>query len=200
MAGSLSGRDLEIAVDATWGPFVGQGAGFSGTFGSFLEKADDDSVFVSFDQADLSELSDLYAKLESLHRSGGALIPGRENVRWVALDLSDSYRAFARDFFPHAQLVADKFHVLRLITPAIHRYIKQLELGRDALPLYKLLRRNPCKLNPELRWRVRCWLADKPELRELWAIKEALNRIYRIHGHRRANVALTRRHGTLAFA
>jgi transposase len=77
-------------------------------------------------------------------------IPGRENVRWVALDLSDSYRAFARDFFPNAQLVADKFHVLRLITPAIHRYIKQLELGRDALPLYKLLRRNPCKLNPEL--------------------------------------------------
>lgn len=25
-------------------------------------------------------------------------IPGRENVRWVALDLSDGYRNFARDF------------------------------------------------------------------------------------------------------
>ena len=125
-------------------------------------------------------------------RAALAHIPGRENVRWVALDLSDSYRAFARDFFPNAQLVADKFHVLRLITPAIHRYIKQLELGRDALAIYKLLRRNPCKLNPELRWRVRCWLADKPELRELWAIKEAINRIYRIHGHARAKRALTR--------
>jgi hypothetical protein len=73
MAGSLSGRDLEVAVHATWGPMVGQGAGVSGTFGSFLETADDDSEFVSFDQADLSELSDLYAKLDSLHRSGGAL-------------------------------------------------------------------------------------------------------------------------------
>jgi len=28
-------------------------------------------------------------------------------------------------------------------------------LGRDALPLYKLLRRNPLKLSPELRQRLR---------------------------------------------
>lgn len=118
-------------------------------------------------------------------------IPGRENVRFVALDLSDSYRNFARSFFPNAELVADKFHVLRLITPAIHRYIKQLGLGREALPLYRLLRRNPCKLDSSTRWRLRCWLADKPELRELWAVKEAINRFYRIRGHGRAARALT---------
>ena len=35
-------------------------------------------------------------------------------------------------------------------------------------------------------------IADKPELRELWAIKETINRIYRIHGHGRAKLALTR--------
>ena len=119
-------------------------------------------------------------------------IPGRENVRWVALDMSDSYRRFARGFFRNAQLVADKFHVLRLITPAIHRYIRQLGLGREALPLYRLLRRNPCKLAPLLHWQLRCWLADKPELRELWGVKEALNRLYRIKGHRRAKLALIR--------
>jgi transposase len=118
-------------------------------------------------------------------------IPGRENVRWVALDLSDGYRNFAREFFPNARLVADKFHVLRLIQPAIYRYIKQLELGRDALPLYRLLRRNPLKLSPELRWRLRCFLADKPALRELWAVKEAINRFYRIKGFDRAKRALT---------
>jgi transposase len=118
-------------------------------------------------------------------------IPGRENVRWVALDLSDGYRNFAREFFPNARLVADKFHVLRLIQPAVYRYIKQLELGRDALPLYKLLRRNPLKLSPELRWRLRCFLVDKPALRELWAAKEAINRFYRIKGFERAKRALT---------
>jgi len=127
-------------------------------------------------------------------------IPGRENVRWVALDLSDGYRKFAREFFPNAQLVADKFHVLRLVQPAIYRYIKQLELGRDALPLYKLLRRNPLKLSPELRWRVRTWLADKPALRELWAVKEAINRVYRVRCRDRAKRALAALTDSMAFS
>lgn len=127
-------------------------------------------------------------------------IPGRENVRWVSLDMSDSYRSFARDFFPNAQLVADKFHVLRLVTPAIHRYLRELKLPREALPMYRLLRKNPCKLNAALRWRLRCWLADKPALRELYAVKEALNRLYRIKGHNRASRALTRLTDAMAYS
>jgi hypothetical protein len=35
-----------------------------------------------------------------------AHIPGRENVRWVALDFSDSDRTFAREFLPNVQLAA----------------------------------------------------------------------------------------------
>lgn len=121
-----------------------------------------------------------------------AHIPGRENVQWVALDMSDSYRNFARDFFPNARLVADKFHVLRLVTPAIHRYLKALGLPREALPLYRVLRRNPLKHSPEWRWRLRTWLADKSALRELVAIREALFRLYRTKGYGRAKDALTR--------
>ena len=127
-------------------------------------------------------------------------IPGRDNVRWVALDLSDSYKSFAKSFFPNARLVADQFHVLRLVTPAIQRRITQLGLGRSALPLYRLLRRNPCKLDAHSRWRLRCWLADKHELRELYAIKEALHRLYRTRGYRRAKDALTRLTDTMAHS
>ena len=127
-------------------------------------------------------------------------IPGRENVRWVALDMSDSYRNFARSFFPNAQLVADKFHVLRLVTPAIHRYLKAQGLAREALPLYRVMRRNPLKLSPEWRWRLRCWLADKPALRELYTLKEALHRLYRIKGHGRAKDALTRLTDAMALS
>ena len=117
-------------------------------------------------------------------------IPGRENVRFVALDLSDGYRSFARGFFPNARLVADKFHVLRLITPAIHRRIKELGLGREALPFYRLLRKNPLKLTLRQRWDVQTWLANKPALRELWTWKAAINRLYRTLGHGRARRAL----------
>src|SRR5262249_49115564 len=42
-----------------------------------------------------------------------AYIPSRENVRFVVVDLCDPYRSFVRRFFPNAQVVADKFHVLR---------------------------------------------------------------------------------------
>jgi len=127
-------------------------------------------------------------------------IPGRENVQWVALDMSDSYRSFARDFFPNARLVADKFHVLRLVTPAIHRYLKALGLPREALPMYRVLRRNPLKLPYDWRWRLRTWLADKPALRELCAIREALFRLYRTKGYRRAKVALTNLTDTMAHS
>ena len=125
-------------------------------------------------------------------RAGLEYIPGRENVRWVSLDMSDSYRSFARSFFPNAQLVADKFHVLRLIGPAIHRALHALKLPKEALPMYRKLRQNPQKLTPEWRWRIRCWLADKPVLRELYAVREAIFRLYQVRGHRRASKALTR--------
>jgi transposase len=127
-------------------------------------------------------------------------IPGRENVRWVSLDMSDSYRSFARNFFPNARLVADKFHVLRLLTPAIHRALRTQNLPKEALPMYRKLRENPLKLTPEWRWKLRRWFADKPVLRELCAAREALFRLYRTRGHGRASKALTRLTDTLALS
>src|SRR6478609_3145434 len=44
------------------------------------------------------------------------------------------------------------------------------------------------------------WLADKPALRELWAVKEALNRIYRIRGRNRAKRALATLTDAMAFS
>jgi transposase len=129
-----------------------------------------------------------------------AHIPGRENVRWVTLDMSDAYRNFARDFFPNARLVADKFHVLRLISPAIHRYLKALGLPKEALPMYRVMKKNPLKLTAKWRWHLRVWLADKPALRELHAVYEALFRLYRTKGFWRARDALTRLTDAMALS
>lgn len=41
-------------------------------------------------------------------------IPGRSNVKNVTMDLSTTYRKFAEEFFPNADIIADKFHVVRL--------------------------------------------------------------------------------------
>src|SRR6478752_6576382 len=109
-------------------------------------------------------------------------------------------RAHLRTFFPKTQLVADKFHVLRLLTPAIHRALRALNLPKEALPMYRVLRKNPSTLTPTWRWKLRCWLADKPVLRELCAAHEAIFSLYRVRGHGRASKALTRFTDTLALS
>ncbi|MBK7844484.1 MAG: transposase [Bdellovibrionales bacterium] len=57
----------------------------------------------------------------------------------VVLDLSDSYKSFVREFFPNSQMIADKFHVLRLLNPALNRYRKQVTGDKRTSPLRKLL-------------------------------------------------------------
>lgn len=42
-------------------------------------------------------------------------LPGRENVRVIVMDLSEAYRQIARKYFPNALIVADRFHVIRLV-------------------------------------------------------------------------------------
>jgi transposase len=120
-----------------------------------------------------------------------ASIPGRENVRAIALDLSDPYKRFARRFFPNAVLVADKFHVLRLLSPAINRHRKLITGDRRSLPVRRLLLRNGRDLDPHTRWILRTWLAKYPALREIYDAKESLVGFYRVRSFKQAARILT---------
>lgn len=42
-------------------------------------------------------------------------LPGREKVRIIVMDLSETYRRIAQQYFPNAIIVADRFHVVRLV-------------------------------------------------------------------------------------
>ena len=42
-------------------------------------------------------------------------LEGKHLVRVVCMDLAPSYRALVRKHFPNAKIVADRFHVIRLI-------------------------------------------------------------------------------------
>ena len=121
-----------------------------------------------------------------------AHIPGRENVTHVALDLSDPYKKFVKDFFPNAELVADKFHVLRLLNHHIMRRRKEITGTRATLKAKNLLLMS----NKKLDWRERktLWeyLDKHPELKEVYAFKESLHKLYRIKGYNRASKALTK--------
>lgn len=119
-------------------------------------------------------------------------IPGREGVRNVVLDLADSYKGFAKGYFPNAELVADKFHVLRLLTPHINRRRKEITGDQRTNPIRKLLLRVGYKLKYYERDAVRNWLAQYPELNEIYQYKEALHRFYRIRGYGQASRILTK--------
>jgi transposase len=124
-------------------------------------------------------------------QAGLLAIPGRENVRWVSLDLSPTYRNFARSFFPNARLVADHFHVVRLLNPVINRKRKEITGDDRKNPIRKLLLTSAFKLDFFKRAAILKWLAQHPELSELYHAKEALHGFYRIKGRERAKRALT---------
>lgn len=125
---------------------------------------------------------DLQASLER--------ITGRENVRLVTMDLSSTYRSFVKQFFPNARIVADKFHVIRLLHPNINKARKDITGDKRKLAVRKLLLKDSRKVDFFTRSLVYRWLENYPELKEIYHYKEALHGFYRIRGYNRATRAL----------
>lgn len=111
-------------------------------------------------------------------------IPGRENVELVSLDMSDSYKSFVKGFFPNAKMVADKFHVLRLLNGHINRRRKDITGDVRKNPVRKLLLKNRRNLNYFERLALDRWLDLHPDLKEIYLWKENLHSLYRCIGIR----------------
>lgn len=117
-------------------------------------------------------------------------IPGRENVKNVAMDLSGTYRSFAKSFFPNAKIIADHFHVVRLLHPTINRMRKQITGDKRKHPLRKLLLKNGYKLDVFERKTIWRWLENYPDLKDVYFAKEAMHRLYRCRGRNKARRSL----------
>lgn len=145
------------------------------------------SIIVDYDNKRIYETA--------LGRSGNELfqqlkhIPNPENVQKVVLDLCDPFKSFAKAHFPNAILIADKFHVLRLLNPALNRRRKAIVGNRQTALIGRLLLRSSVKLNYFTRKAVWDWLDLHPELKEIYSFKEALFNFYRIKGYERARTA-----------
>lgn len=113
---------------------------------------------------------------------------GRERVRFVVIDMSEGYRRFVKGFFPNAQLVVDKFHVLRLFSRALSR--KRIDVTGDQRksPIRALLLRNDKDLEDHERRALWVFLNTHADIRELYEYKEAMHRLYRMKGAGRAGI------------
>jgi transposase len=102
-------------------------------------------------------------------------LEGKKAVRVVCMDLSSTYRAIVRKHFPNAQIVADRFHVIRLIN---HHF---LALWRELDPvasknrgLVSLMRRHRRNLKPEQQARLQSYLQLHPVLGATYGFKQRL--------------------------
>jgi len=123
----------------------------------------------------------------TLGRSEGSLkpylkrIPGKSQVRVVLMDLSETYRSIARKHFPNALVVADRFHVIRLVNQQFVKTWGELDdVGRKNRGLLSLMRRHPERMTEEQRIRLHRYLDEIPGLKHLYVVWQDLNRLLRM--------------------
>jgi len=183
--------DLEIrkSKNAEFGSRVGiDEHSFGGKKG--LRRSEFVTMIVDHDNKKVREI--VLGKTHDSLTQNLAHIPGREKVKLVTLDMSDSYKSFAKNFFPNAELVADRFHVERLIQPLM--LSKRIEITGDQRtnPVRLLMNRKRKNLECWERTKLDMWLKLHPKMNELYSIKEQIGRFYEIKGPDRAETAFNK--------
>ena len=116
----------------------------------------------------------------ALHRALSRM-KGRHRVRVICIDLSPTYRAVIRRYFPNARIVSDRFHVVRLLLQHFLESWKQLDpVGRKNRGLLSLMRRSATKLSPEQKLRLKAYFKEHPAVGALYEAKEELHQLLSI--------------------
>ena len=100
---------------------------------------------------------------------------GKAEVRVVCMDLSSPYRTLVRKHFPNARIVADRFHVIRLVNHHFLACWRDLDAkAAKHRGLLSLMRRHRHKLKPEQQARLEAYLASQPVLGLIYRFKQRL--------------------------
>jgi transposase len=102
-------------------------------------------------------------------------LEGKHLVRVVCMDLAPSYRALVRKHFPNAKIVADRFHVIRLINHHFLACWRQLDPeGSRNRGLISMMRRHRHNLTLDQKNRLSGYLATHPVLEAIYRFKQRL--------------------------
>lgn len=124
-----------------------------------------------------------------------AKLPGKERVRVVCMDLSSSYRALVHKHFPKAKIVADRFHVIRLVNLHFLACWREIDpVGAKHRGLLSMMRRHRHNLKPEQLVRLQAYFEKFPALGEIYRFKQRLSYLLlKKHRTRKACVPLVQR-------
>lgn len=100
---------------------------------------------------------------------------GRDSVKVVCMDLSSNYRSIVRRCFPKAKIVADRFHVIRLVLYHFMEFCKQAqeEVKWNRKLTYPLRKRGD-RLNSEELERLKKFFENNPAIKLAYEFKERL--------------------------
>ena len=117
----------------------------------------------------------------ALDRSEAALesyllrLEGKQQVRIVCMDLAAVYRSLVKKHFPRAVIVADRFHVIRLINHHFLACWREIDpIGSKNRGLLSLMRRHRHNLKPEQQLRLLTYLAEHPALDVIYRFQQRL--------------------------
>ncbi len=104
-----------------------------------------------------------------------ARLEGKSEVRVVCMDLASVYRSIVHQHFPNAQIVADRFHVIRLINHHFLAFWREIDpVGAKNRGLLSLMRRHRHNLKPEQQARLAQYFAEHPALELIYRFKQRL--------------------------
>lgn len=109
----------------------------------------------------------------------------RAKVKKVVMDLSTLFRSVAKKIFPEAKIIADKFHVIRIVTNSLENTRKRIQKEfHDAKRKWfkrsrRLLLKPEYKLTDEDKIELNRILNSSRELEKAWLLKELFHEIFK---------------------
>ncbi|GEO26204.1 ISL3 family transposase [Alicyclobacillus acidoterrestris] len=111
-------------------------------------------------------------------------IPDRHIIEYVTMDMWNPYRDAVRECLPQAQIIVDKYHVVRMANNALETVRKSLRKHATAKERKALMhdRKILLKRNKDLDMQgqilLGAWLGMYPDLKEAYDLKEAFYEIW----------------------
>lgn len=109
----------------------------------------------------------------------------RAKVKKVVMDLSTLFRSVAKQLFPEAKIIADKFHVIRVVINSLENVRKRIqkEFHDTKRKWFKrsrrLLLKQEYKLTDEDKIELNRMLNSSRELEQAWLLKEKFYEFFR---------------------
>ena len=115
-------------------------------------------------------------------------LKGREEVKVICMDLSSPFRSIVQRLFPRAKIVADRFHVIRLIIDTFHEFCKaadpEIKWKRG---ITCALRTKGANLRPAQRLLLEKEFSRHPAIENAYDFKEELCSLLSIKERKRIN-------------